>query len=47
MSGSELSDAMDSAEVAPRERAGGKRAAASKAKFKFVSLADLRLCTVF
>jgi len=35
MSGSELSDAMDSAEVAPRERAGGKRAAASKAKFKF------------
>lgn len=39
MSGSDLSDAMDSAEVAPRERAGGKRAAASKAKFKFVSLA--------
>ena len=35
--GSDLSDAMDSVEVAPRERAGGKRAAASKAKFKFVS----------
>ena len=33
--GSDLSDAMDSVEVAPRERAGGKRAAASKAKFKF------------
>ena len=46
MSGSDLSDAMESAEVAPRERAGGKRAAASKAKFKFVSLADLRLYTV-
>ena len=28
---------MDSVEVAPRERAGGKRAAANKAKFKFVS----------
>ena len=40
MSGSDLSDAMESAEVAPRERAGGKRAAASKAKFKFVSLAS-------
>ena len=36
--GSDLSDAMDSVEVAPRERAGGKRAAASKAKFKFVSM---------
>merc|ERR1712241_1544717 len=35
MSDSDLSDAMESAEVAPRERAGGKRAAASKAKFKF------------
>ena len=35
--GSDLSDAMDSVEVAPRERAGGKRAAANKAKFKFVS----------
>merc|ERR1712012_724604 len=33
--GSDLSDAMDSVEVAPRERAGGKRAAANKAKFKF------------
>ena len=32
---SDLSDAMDSVEVAPRERAGGKRAAASKAKFKY------------
>ena len=36
--GSDLSDAMDSVDVAPRERAGaGRRAAASKAKFKFVS----------
>merc|ERR1712029_986293 len=33
--GSDLSDAMDSVEIAPRERAGGKRAAANKAKFKF------------
>ena len=40
MSGSDLSDAMDTAEVAPRQRAGGKRAAASKAKFKFVSISS-------
>merc|ERR1719410_1994480 len=33
--GSDLSDAMDSVEVAPRERGGGRRAAANKAKFKF------------
>ena len=32
-----MSDAVGNIEVAPRERAGGKRAAASKAKFKFVS----------
>ena len=31
-----MSDAVGDIEVAPRERAGGKRAAASKAKFKFV-----------
>ena len=36
----DLSDVMDDMEVAPRERAtGGRRAAANKAKFKFVSLA--------
>ena len=35
--GSDLSDAVDGMEVSPRERAGGRRAAASKAKFKFVS----------
>ena len=35
----DLSDVMDDMEVAPRERAtGGRRAAANKAKFKFVSL---------
>ena len=34
-SGSDMSDAVG--EVAPRERAGGKRAAAAKAKFNFVS----------
>lgn len=34
----DLSDVMDDVEVAPRERAtGGRRAAANKAKFKFVS----------
>merc|ERR1712029_1105952 len=38
--GSDLSDAMDSVEVAPRERAGGKRAAANKAKFKFDDSGD-------
>ena len=37
-SGSDLSDALDSVVVAPRERAGGRRAAAAKAKFDFVSL---------
>lgn len=36
--GSDLSDAVDGMEVSPRERAGGRRAAASKAKFKFVSI---------
>lgn len=35
MSGSDLSDALDSVVVAPRERAGGRRAAAAKAKFDF------------
>merc|ERR1719281_1421458 len=35
MSGSDMSDAIGEIEVAPRERAGGRRAAASKAKFKF------------
>ena len=38
VSGSDMSDAVGHIEVKPRERAGGRRAAASKAKFKFVSL---------
>jgi hypothetical protein len=36
-SGSDMSDAIGPIEVAPRQRAGGKRAAAAKATFKFVS----------
>merc|ERR1712173_568821 len=40
MSGSDMSDAIGDIEVAPRERAGGKRAAASKAKFKFEDSGD-------
>jgi len=35
LSGSDMSDAVGHIEVKPRERAGGRRAAASKAKFKF------------
>merc|ERR1712147_253429 len=35
MSGSDMSDAVGHIEVAPRQRAGGKRAAAAKATFKF------------
>merc|ERR1712013_419987 len=40
LSGSDMSDAVGDIEVAPRERAGGKRAAASKAKFKFEDSGD-------
>merc|ERR1712242_386140 len=40
LSGSDMSDAVGNIEVAPRERAGGKRAAASKAKFKFEDSGD-------
>merc|ERR1712050_572994 len=40
LSGSDMSDAIGDIEVAPRERAGGKRAAASKAKFKFEDSGD-------
>jgi len=40
MSGSDMSDAIGEIEVAPRERAGGRRAAASKAKFKFEDSED-------
>merc|ERR1719195_2271267 len=40
MSEDDLSDAVADIEIAPRERAGGKRAAASKAKFKFEDSED-------